>query len=332
MTSCAVPTANAEPPPRARARSAGLRALYGRLRGALLCALLAGCATPPPSLGPLEGTLYENALDLWLERSVQLQSIHERIRVAAAELCGSDVSPALGLVAVRPRELPAPLVRIAARRFGAQGRPLVLGVAPGSAGERAGILPGDRVLRVGLRRVVSTRAIYSPPHTPAPSLAVKVLRDGRTLDLEVANQPGCDYRVELVDSDGLNAYALGKKGMFLAGLLRMLGRDEAIAFVIGHELAHYIAYRATGKRSRDVADEVDADYLGAHLAERAGYHLSLADFERVRAAYAASELGADTPSTHPPTPQRAVRFGQTLAEIERERERGEPLRLPRAMR
>jgi hypothetical protein len=294
----------------------------------LCCAIAVACTGGPPAFTPVERELYDAALERWLGRTVQLQSIHERLRLHGAPICGDDVAPVLGLVVTRARELPEPLRRIGAQRLGESEPPVVIAVVDGLPGAAAGIVAGDRVLRVGRRRTLSTRSIYAPPFTREPTFAVRVGRGERTFDVSVENLPGCAYRAELVDSDGFNAYAADRRIVFLNGMLRLLRDDASIAFVMGHELAHHIALRETGLRSRSSAAEVRADYLGAYLAERAGYRLSAQDFGLVRAAYAAPGRLRDASTTHPPYPERAARFEQTLAEIAGMRQRGEPL-LPR---
>jgi hypothetical protein len=295
-------------------------------RMACTCALLAGCATPPPEL--VEDDLYVAALDRWLERTVQLQRIHHRMRTGNAELCGDEVSPALGIVVVRTEELPASLRTVGAQRFGWNTSPTVIAVLPGSAAEAARIEVGDRVLRVGSRRVSSTRSIYAPPRRRAGQITLRIERGEELLSFDVENKLGCDYRAELVDSDDLNAFAVKRKILVLSGLMRILKEDSAIAFVMGHELAHHIAFKTTGRRSRSVADEVRADYLGVYLAERSGYALSLSDFGLARAARASATRRGAIGSTHPPYPERSVYFAQALAEVAGKRARGEVL-IPR---
>lgn len=292
---------------------------------ALAGGLAVGCALRPAAVDPLERDLYAAALDLWLERSAQLQTIHERIRLEGAPICGDDVSPVLGLVVARATELPEPLRRVGEARFGAGAAPVVTAVVDGLPGAAAGVRVGDRVLRVGTRATRSSRAVYAPPSTAAPTLELRVARGARTLELAVENRPGCAYRAELLDSDGFNAYAVDRRIVVLAGMLRLLKDDAAIAFVMGHELAHHIALRTTGQRSRSSAAEMRADYLGVYLAERAEYRLSPRDFGLVRAVYAAPGRLSDPAPSHPPYPERAVRFDRTLAEIARKRASGEPL-------
>ena len=301
------------------------------LRNALLalgCGMAASCAQPAP-LDPLERELYAKALDRWLERVVQLETIHERMRLAGAPVCADDLSPVLGLVVTRARELPDPLRRIGAERFGADAPPVVVAVVEGLPAAAADIRVGDRVLRVGARQTLSTRSIYAPPTTRAPEFEVRLTRGERTLTARVENRSGCAYRAELLDSDGMNAYAVERRTVLLAGMLRLLRNDSAVAFVMGHELAHHIQPSASGLRAGSRAAEVRADYLGAYLAERAGYRLSADDFAVVRAAYAASGRLGDSAATHPAYPERAVRFAQTRAEIAHKRASGEPL-LPSA--
>ena len=231
----------------------------------------------------------------------------------------------LGLAAARAKELPEALRRVGAQRFGANDAPVVIAVVDGLPAAVAGIRVGDRLLRIGARRTLSTAAIYAPPRTSESSFDVRFARAGRTFERSVENRPGCAYTAQLVDSDGFNAYAAGRRIVVLSGMLRLLKDDAAIAFVVGHELAHHVALRTTGRRSRSSAAEVRADYVGAYLAERAGYRLTSHDFGLVRAAYAAPRRMSDAASTHPPYPERAVRFAQTLVEIARKRASGDPL-------
>jgi hypothetical protein len=291
----------------------------------LLAVILAAGCTASPALDPVERELYTAALERWLEHTVQLQTIHERVRLDGAPVCGDDVSPVLGLVATRTQELPVSLRRIGGERFGESGPPVVIAVVDGLPAAAAGLRVGDRILRVGTRATLSTRSIYAPPRTQSSTLTLSVARADRSFEREVENRPGCAYRAELVDSDGFNAYAAERRIVFLAGMLRLLRDDAAIAFVMGHELAHHIALRETGLRSRSAAAELRADYLGVYLAERAGYRLRPHDFGLARAAYAAPGRLGDAATTHPAYPERALHFEQTLVEIARKRERGETL-------
>jgi len=109
------------------------------------------------------------------------------------------------------------------------------------------------------------------------------------------------------------------------GLLRLLERDEAIAFVIGHEIAHQIDLGRGKRRSRIPEDEARADYVGAYLAERAGYRLDPEDFGLVQAAHAQPRRLTIEPTSHPSTPARQVLFRDALVEIATKRAQGEAL-------
>jgi hypothetical protein len=310
----------------APSRRAERRIRHGRLL-ALAAALGLACSTAPRVTG-LERELYDSALDRFIERIVRLQTISQRIQLANVEICGDAVAPVLGIVVIRPAELPESLRGIAAQRLGDSAAPTVVGVLPGSAAHASGVRTGDRVVRIARRATTTTRLIYTPPRAHGETIRVRVLRDDESIELTLPVREGCAYPAELVDNDAFNAYATGRKVVVLQGLLRLLHRDAAVAFVLGHEMAHNIQYRAARRRARTAADEEAADYLGAYLAERAGYRLSLEDFGLVRAAYA-FRMPAESPfETHPAAPARLVSFERTLTEIASLRERGETL-LPR---
>jgi len=307
--------------------SATARLLSRSLLAIALC-LTACTDLRPLSPDPLVGDarlLYTAALDRWLARSIALHRVNQRIRLAGAELCGPYVSPVLGLVATRARELPESLQRIGRERFGSGAAPQVIAVLEGLPAQEAGIEPGDRVLRIGPREAFHSRVVHVPARSTAQTIQVHVARGDRTLKLSVRNRPGCAYGAELTDAGGFNAYAVRGKVVFFGGLMRLLQSEAAIAFVMGHEIAHHILTSGRWSKRQDITAESRADYIGAYLAERAGYSLSVEDFGLARRAHADPQSLVSRARTHPSSPARTIAFRATLEEIARKRALGQAL-------
>ena len=300
-------------PPRAQHRVA--RGSRRHLAAWAVTLALAGasCATPAP-LSRDATDLYRRALAQFTGHSIRLQTIAQRIQIANRELCGDELAPVLGVVALRAVDLPRDLRAIGRAQLGRGPSPVVVGLVASSAAARAGVAVGDQILSIGRTAARGPASIYAPARVRADTVAMRVRRGAETRTIEVANDEGCRFFSELVDSEGFNAYATGAQIVVYTGMMRILDRDPSLAFVLGHELAHDIVYAREGRRARDAADEGRADHLGAYLAERGGYQLEPRDFGLARAAALPDrELGAST--THPAAPARLAAFERTLREI-----------------
>src|SRR5262245_3589383 len=199
------------------------RACFPRLQRVLSATLLEtliglACAkpsTPPPE----ERALYDKALDRWLERTRQLQTINQRIRIAGEDLCGRDLSPVLGVVLIRISELPKTLRDVGKTRFGAGDGVRVIGVLDGFPAQRAGLRPGDEILAVDGARAVAKRNVYGAAANDSSRVVLRISRAGEPTELSLESRPGCSYAAELVDAETINAYADGFKVVFFNGLL-----------------------------------------------------------------------------------------------------------------
>lgn len=273
-------------------------------------------------------------------RSLRLASVSHRLLTSNAPLC-TERQPGHGMVLLAIDQF-APADRGAvAARFGAGAAMVVETVVPGSPAARAGVLPGDTLLRVNaisvppidrLHLSSSTRtrdaladAIAAEPADAA--LDIAVLRNGARQQLRLAALASCRSEVELVDGDAGATGADGHTAQLGDALLERLD-DDALAVVLAHELSHNILHHRArlaaagvrrgiaaqfGRNARLLrAAEAEADRLSVHLLRNAGYDPALAvGFWRGQGR----ALGGMRGPTHPAPDARARQIAAEIATI-----------------
>ncbi len=178
---------------------------------------------------------------------------------------------------------------------------MLMGVAIALSGCKGTIWSKQDEVRIGKEVSADVEKAYKLDQNPAHQQRVQ--RIGQRL-VVVARVEPYEYTFKVLDSDEVNAFALpGGPIYVMRGLLEMVGDDDdALACVLGHELAHinkrHAARQATrgawasvlialGTRGRvrDVAEisaallqlkysrnqEYEADRVGLEYAYRAGY-------------------------------------------------------------
>jgi predicted Zn-dependent protease len=173
--------------------------------------------------------------------------------------------------------------------------------------------------------------------------------------LELAGESACDYPVELGTSSEVNAYADGQRIVIELGMMRVAQRDEELALVIAHELAHnamghsdaaatnavlggalglladialgvatngvYVGTGYTeigaevGAEIHSVEFEQEADYVGMYILKRAGFPIGDAPDFWRRMAMESPDT-IKLRTTHPTSPERFVALKAAIAEIE----------------
>jgi Zn-dependent protease with chaperone function len=235
----------------------------------------------------------------------------------------------------------------------------VILVAENSPAAKAGLQVGDQIVSVDS---------ISPPkdgqvaHTFSDALR-KAMKDGApvtvvyrrgTTDNTVTVTPTqiCDYGLNLVEDDSLNAFADGDSINILTGMMRFTETDNELGLVIGHELSHNAMRHIDAKRINAMGGllldilaaaagintqgafahaasmayskefEAEADYIGLYAVALTGQNLSSApDFWRKVAAAHPDSIKQDYASTHPATPERFLHLEQVVAEINDKRAR-----------
>lgn len=162
----------------------------------------------------------------------------------------------------------------------------------------------------------------------------------------------CEYDLVISDKEGINAFADGEKVYFTGAMLQVASDENHLAFVLAHELAHNMmdhparvsrntmggsllgtaldigaaaAGVATGGAFGQLGGqatllryspsfELEADYIGLYIVERAGYQIEKApNFWRAMAKHHPQNIYNST--THPTNPERFVVMNKTINEI-----------------
>ncbi len=321
----------------------------------LLALLLAVAPIAPAFAAPDPGALAEGLRALQ-EIDARVALIGHRLARANLPLC--TLQEPLPGFAVHALGQYAPGARAAATaEFGLGAAPTVSLVVPGSAAERAGLVPGDRLLSINGAPVapapLGERADYAAIEAvenrleaalAAGPARLAVERAGRALSLRLPPDPGCVSRVQVIPSRRLNASADGEYAQLTTRIVALARTDAELAMIVAHEMAHNILEhrvrleaqgvrpglgRRFGSGARQVkVTEIEADYLAHYLAARAGYAVAEAPafYRRLSRASGDFLFGSTTHLAG----GRRVRYSEAVAaEIAAKRARGEPL-LPSA--
>jgi len=139
-----------------------------------------------------------------------------------------------------------------------------------------------------------------------------------------SSRPDLHYRVTILNSETVNAFALPSGQLYLTRGLIVLANDESeVAAVIGHEMGHVIANHAE-LREQEIRDEQLGDQVVAHLSnDPAASALALAKSKLRLASFSqkqelqADAIGIGIASRAGYDPYGSVRF---LASLERNSE------------
>lgn len=303
--------------------------------GALLT--LGACASGgTPSLDQAE--LDKEAMfqrQLVLEENVasrrRIEEISFRLMTAAADFCVDRQGAAYGFTVANRHSFGGGMADAATSAFGLDSSAKVLSVTRGSPAYGAGLVEGDVITRVNGTPVKPGKGAAN-----AVSKAVeKAGLGGLSLNIGGPNprrvrvEPAiaCDYSIEVLNSDKVNAYADGNKLRITKGMLWFAQDEAELAMVLSHELAHNIMGHAGtftsvfyDKKSR----EADADYIGLYIMARGDFEIEKAPnlWRRLAAAFPRM---IESSSSHPVMPARFLAIRKTTEEIRAKQANGLPL-------
>lgn len=263
-----------------------------------------------------------------------------RLTESMAELC-ANARPGLGWLLHDLDQYRPALRNDVEAAFGLGAGELgVLALAPDAPAARAGVREGDVVLMYGALKLERSGAVSpSADHaslardlwsieqqTSSGPISVRVRRGSQSVDLVLQPALHCPWPVQVEISPRLSAAADGVRVSVSSALADFASRDDDLAFIIAHEMAHNLRRpdeTGVGRGSRP--REVEADRIGLILAARAGYDTAGAGtFMTAIGRRAGSRL--QWFSGHPPIAERAATLNRLHLWIEAERRAGRPLR------
>ena len=333
----------------------------------LSSALLAGCITttaPTPDPALVEKVTEDQrrlAIQMERERLSRLHDLAWPILRANADLCGSRVAPAIGVVLTTIDSFASPMREQVTAEYGIQDKPVVWVLVDGAPAELSGLQVGDEIERVnghltGRQELAASmgRLQNTKRGESESGVTLTVNRDGETLEFEIEPETVCETSLHLALTAVVNAWTDGTKITVSSGMMRFVTDDSELQYTIAHELAHIVenhvrksvgqavviapieaaamAWRVlTLGRSRaslmyrfSQAFEREADYIALYMLARAGLQSDgLQEFWNRMAIELPKRI--DYGTTHPTSAERYANLSATLEEIRRKIEAGKPL-------
>lgn len=337
-----------------------------------LASILVGCAAPATQRVQIDDALVElearKQQEIWLEgrvaRQKRLMEVAYPLLQAAVPLCGEKVVALSGFLVANKYDYSKEFQDTVVSVLGL-GEPLQLihVLDEGPAGV-SGLQPGDVLVSVNYRSVPTGKGateklakLMKEELTSVP-IPVTVVRDGQKMLLELTPVAGCDYEVEIIENDSVNAFANGEKVGIFTGMMRFAQHDQELSLVVAHELAHNamghiesktqnymlgslldILAGVAGVNTQGVFGnaaaqaysqdfEAEADYVGLYIMGRAGLEIEgAAKFWRRMAAEQPGSIKRNHAASHPATPERFLAIEKTVADIKEKIAAGLPLEL-----
>jgi len=298
-----------------------------------------------------------------------IAGLQERLyRIAApllinnADLCKAQARNLLGFTAKNKYSYPGEYADASTAVLGYDEVLQVSGVLAGSGAAKAGLRKGDDLVAAGGKPLPRGRdaeskaaAVFGPLTASSATLSMTVARNGANQTLNVPVTRACAFRVDLGNSDNVNAYNDGSRVMLTRGMINFAQNDEAVAYVMAKELAHNILGHAgtmrstatmasiidnlasvrpdltmlvgtAGVRPMPADYDVAADNLALYMLARAGYNISNAHgfWQRLSGQYPATALNSYT-AIHPNVTARLAAMDRSVSEIKAKQAAKRPL-------
>jgi hypothetical protein len=338
---------------------------------ALAVALAAGCgptlkrvSVPREAVEIERQRQQEMAFSILMQRRDRQLNVFYPLKIAATELCGKDVERIYGIELHDKRSYGKEYERIAAQHYKLGDEVTVRYVYSKLLGPSEDLHVGDRILAIngqpldGLdasKAIIKIRDIGRSRDQP---LQLKIDRKGEVREVSLPGELACKTSIQLVNDDRVNAFADGRAVAVTTGMIRFTERDEELALVVGHEIAHNALSHVTKQRGNTLLGtildivigvttgvdtgglfggltglafshgfEAEADYAGLYIVARAGYDISNAGnvWRRMAVEHPGSIKSGGFLASHPSTPERFVAIENTVREIDEKRRQGQPL-------
>ena len=333
--------------------------------------MLAACVTPTTDRTALDAAAVEQerahqrqlVIRRELEYRQRLTAVSYPLLRAATALCVNDLGRGVGLAFANVWAYEPEYREAAAAVLGLDERVRVIQVSPDSASAAAGLVVGDVLTGIngvaigsGRFSARSARRALDKAARSGDAIELEVEARGHVRRISITPEPICYYPVRLLDEDAVNAYADGEKIFVTRGMMRFAVKDESLALVIAHELAHNAmahveaqrtnrmmgqladlaakaygvdtrgAFTTVAMRSRSESFEAEADYVALYVLALAGQpYDEAADFWRQMAIEHPESIEDGYLATHPSTAERYVAIDNGVREIRAKQDAGEPL-------
>ena len=279
-----------------------------------------------------------------------------------ADLCRNQARNLLGFTAKNKYSYSGEFVDAAQAVLNYGDRLEVASVLAGSGAARVGLRKGDvllaaegKSLPTGQHAETEAAGVLGPLVANNQSLNLIVERNGSNQALKVPVTRACAFKIDIGNSDNINAYSDGQRVMITRGMVNFAQTDEAIAYVLAKDIAHNVLGHAAKTRSaytvgsiidnlvavrpdlsmligsagiKPMPQELDAaaDSLSLYMVARAGYSTAQARafWQRLASQYPASVLNGYT-ANHPGINYRLSAIDKTVAEIKGKQAAKKPL-------
>ncbi len=338
-----------------------------------LLLLVGNCATPRvvPSATTVGPVVADRSVQpsgdvlVKLKQAERLYTIANSILLANADLCGENVAPWYGFYGGDIYLYEGDWRESLKAAYSLGEEPMILADVVVSPLYQAGLRRGDVIkgvngapTRTGRNATAHLLAMLGEA-SRGGLVELEFKRNEKRQAVRVPTKFRCNYNVIFEDSEKLNSYSDRRNIVLSSAMIKFASRDEELALVIAHEVAHNTIKRSesglvesdiggllgdayfavstmfsgesSGRRAWEAAralglkDEQDADYVTMYLLARAGVRTKpeLANFwDRV----AGAGLGAiDRRFGHPNFPERQGTIQNAILEINSKRSSGEPL-------
>lgn len=217
--------------------------------GTLLCSCVGATtqlAPLPPGAVEAEKERQRELALLEVERQqARLDSVAYPILAGATELCPSAQGSRFGLRISTIHNYPDDHRTAARTALDLSDTVSVLSVEKGSPAAKAGLLPGDRILRIGDRELRpgakalegAVEAFDAVKESGQSSTAVEYKRNGRISQTSMVGNQVCSYGTIVLNGGELNAFADGSNIMITSNMMRFAS-DEELSVIVAHEFAH----------------------------------------------------------------------------------------------
>ncbi len=229
----------------------------------LVLALMSACASQtysPPDLSPdrvaaFEADRLDDAIGVQIGRLKRGHQLLWPLLAANGELCPKKRF-SMGLLMSDREALGRDLRGITASQLAAHGVPdhaFALDVMEGGPAFQAGLRGGDRLIGIegkNFETITDLRKALSEKLKKGKAFTLAYQRNGVPGEADITSVEICDAGLKVVNGDTMNAYAGTSTITLYAGLMRVMD-DDALQFILAHELAH-VALRHVRKGTRNV--------------------------------------------------------------------------------